>query len=453
MKLFEISRNDKCLCGSNIKYKYCCMDKISEENYSITATNKAINNKDYEEAYIFCNADLTKYLIGIKRHTELLLKSNPRCGNPLLEIDLNALEEILNNLGYIMYYGNIAVNIDDKFSRIESLFENKKLLELIRFYRVLLISIIDKNSDRVKELLKDFNYNKIEKIELLEIYYENIACEFEYSNKIKFLSKLINKEPDGINKIKFNMILALNYNTNGEMQSGIKVANNILDLIKNYKALNEYELYIMAGTYFYCGLILEDNSYFKSSIDTYNEILPKVQEIEGMEISDLYNEIGEVYLMDGKFTKAIEAFNSSLENNFNHLAHINIARAKFELGKIIDATKEIYDFSIDSIPEDNLLDYLIIMGRILVINEDKDKAKEIYDTLKILDIEEKLFRDYRNKIIINLLEQYRGFYEDTKSSSLSNAIEEINQSFELKPNFMGIGINFNHIISMFTKKK
>lgn len=433
------------------------MDRMIKENESLAITNKAISNEEYDEAYIFCNAALTKYLINIKRHTELLLKSNPKTGNLLLEIDLKALEEIFNKIGYIIHNVNILVNINDKFERIEKLFDNKRLFELIRFYRIVFMKIFNNHSEMVKELLEDFDFSEIEKVELLELYFEEIASYFEYSLKNEILSKIIETETVKVTKIKYTMILARNYFINGDIKYNIKFVNDVLDSIKDIdiKTLYDYELFIVAKTYFSCGLILEYNSFFDLSIDTHNKLLTKLKitKTESKKIADLYNEIGEVYLMKEQYNIALEKFKLSLKSEFNHLAHINLARANIGLDNIIESNIELNGFNIDSIPEDNLLDYLITMGRILIKNKDKNKAKEIYDSLKRLNIEEKLFDNYRNEIIVKLLEQYKGFYENTKSNSFKDIIEEINQSFELRPNIMGIGININNIISKFIRKK
>lgn len=428
------------------------MNKIEEKHYMVKVDN-AIHHKEYDDAYVLCNAELTGYLTKIKRNTESLLISNPMAGNALLKIDLKALDEIFKKLIYIIYNGNITVNIDDKFKRIENLFGNKKLYELIRFYRVLSIKLLGNNTTKIKELLKDFDYNEIERVELLRLYYETAASDLEYSDRIEIIIKLIEKESNEIEKLRCHILLATNYNVNNERQNSIKVVEQVEETIRNIKIkeLEKYELNIMAHILFYSGLILKDNSFFKLSIEVYNQILTKMDEIEN--ISDLYNNIGEVHLMGGDFNKAIEFFKLSLESSFNHLAHINLARAKISLGNITDAANEIYNFNIGSIPEDNLLDYLITIGTILIENKDKDKAKKVYKTLKELNIEEGLFNDYRNNIIINLLEQYKGFYQENKLTGFRGFIEETNKILELKPNFMGLGFNLNHMISKAAKKK
>jgi tetratricopeptide (TPR) repeat protein len=214
--------------------------------------------------------------------------------------------------------------------------------------------------------------------------------------------------------------------------------------------LNERELHILASVYFYCGLILEDNTYLNKSIEFYTTALKNI--IDNDEISKIYNEIGETYLMLGEYTNAIKHFNLSIDNKFNFLSYINIARTMIEIGNISEAYMQICKLNINDIPESNLVDYLIIMGRILVKNEDINKAKEIYYALKELHVEEKMFSGYKNEIIIMLLEQYKGFYEYKKTSSLKKKIDEINNMLELKPNFMGMGVNFNNIISKLTSK-
>ena len=451
MKAFEVLKDDKCLCGSNIKYRYCCFSRISEKNF-IKATDNAIKNKEYEEAYCFCNADLTKYILHIKRHTEVLLKKHINGAYDLLAIDLQALTEIFDKLGFIVYQGKINVDFNDKFKRIEDLFENKKLVELITFYRVLFIGIFNNDSASVKEILINLNYKEIEKVELLELYFEEFSKELEYSEKIKILNMLIHKEIDDIQKIKYNTILALSYITNDERQSCVKIIENVVKELKKLCLidLNDKELYILAGAYFYCGLIMEDDTYLNKSIEIHIAILKNTIDTE--EISKIYNEVGETYLMLGDYTNAIKHFNLSIENKFNCLSYINIARTMIEIGNISEAYMQICKLNIKDIPEINLIDYLITMGRILVENEDVNKAKEIYYALKELHIEEKMFSGYKNEIIIMLLEQYKGFYEYKKTSSLKKKIDEINNMLELKPNFMGIGVNLNNIISKLISK-
>lgn len=430
------------------------MNKISDENY-LKKTDESIESEEFDEAYLFCNADLTKYLIGIKRHTEPMLKANSKVGRELFEIDLKAIEEIFDKLCYIMYHGNIKVNIDDKFSRIETLIDNKKYFELIRFYRILLIKIFENDLAKIKDLLLNLDYKQLHRVELLEFYYHEIATDFEYSKNIEILSQLINNEQIKIHKIKYNMILALKYYMNGELESSVDTSKITLRLIEEIKDTNldEYELEILAGTYFYCGLILKEHLYYKLGIDSYNKLIAMINTSNKDSISHVYLEIGECYLMDKEYIKSIDAFKKSLTYQFSYLAHINIARANIELDKIKEASNEIYDLRMDSIPDENVLDYLITIGRILIRNNDINKAKEIYDLLKKIKIEETLFNDYRTEILLNLLEQYKGFYVDKNPSKLSKALDEINNAIDLKPNFIGIGINFNYIISKFLKKK
>jgi hypothetical protein len=430
------------------------MNKISDEYY-LKKTDECIESEEYDEAYLFCNADLTKYLIGIKRHTEPLLKANSKAVEELYEIDLKALEEIFNKLSYIMYHGNIKVNINEKFSRIETLIDNKKYFELIRFYRILLMKIFENDADKIRDLLLDLDYKQFQRVELLEFYYHEITTDFEYSKKIEILSRLISNEPLIIHKIKYNMTLAIKYFMNGELESSVDTTKITLRLIEEIKDTNldEYELEILAGTYFYCGLILEEHLYYKLGIDTYNKLIAIINTNDMDSISHVYLEIGECYLMDKEYIKSIDAFKKSLTYQFSYLAHINIARANIELNKINEASNEIYDLKMDSIPDENVLDYLITIGRILIRNNDINKAKEIYDILKEFKIEEVLFNDYRNDILINLLEQYKGFYVEKNPSKLRKALDEINNTIDLKPNIMGIGININYVISKILKKK
>lgn len=457
MNVYKLSRNDKCLCGSNKKFKYCCMNYVGDlQNKNIsTFIKKLIKVEDYKLAYLYYNAFLTNYLINIKRHTEPLIDMNKKIGFKLLEIDIKALAEIFDKIGYVINDGNLNVNLNKKLKNIESLFDNKSFFELVRYYRLFYLEIMNNDVELIKDLLDGLDYEKINDVRLLKMYYLYISDKHEYAIKNELLKKIINKENDIYSKLQFTVILSINYKVNNDIKYSLKFGDKAIKILNNLKTnnINPYELYIIANSIFLCGIIFDNKKYYEESIHKFSELLnlEKQNEENPKIIAHIYNYLGESYILLKDYMKAIEVLEKSNNYLFTHLAHIKIAKAYIEMNEYKKADDEIKNLDINSIPKENLLDYLLVMGEILIFNNDKERAYKIYKSLKKIIICEKLFDIYRDDLIIKLLEKYKGFYETNETSSLKEKILELNNIITLSPNFFGVGININKIIERFLK--
>jgi hypothetical protein len=86
------------LCGSGLKYKGCCAERLPGHQHLGSLTRRFLNEKRYRKALYACRADLTQYTIWHKSHTEPAIRMGmPRIGS-LLEIDIRAMASIVDDL-------------------------------------------------------------------------------------------------------------------------------------------------------------------------------------------------------------------------------------------------------------------------------------------------------------------------------------------------------------------
>ena len=111
----------------------------------------------------------------MKRHIDTFFTIDIEFFNELFEKDLILLDQIFSKLSFILICSHIKIDVDDKFSGIENLIVDKKFHELVRYYRVMLICILENNSEKAKKILLDLDSDKIEKVELLEYYKELVG--------------------------------------------------------------------------------------------------------------------------------------------------------------------------------------------------------------------------------------------------------------------------------------
>lgn len=100
----EIGRNDKCYCGSNRKYKKCCMnkDELDQKHTVVAGTlRRAFNIKSGDDFF-------TRYLFGLNRMKDAVCPKEKR-----LEYD-NSFAPVFQNLLEAKYAREYAINLMDR---------------------------------------------------------------------------------------------------------------------------------------------------------------------------------------------------------------------------------------------------------------------------------------------------------------------------------------------------
>jgi len=447
-QLFELARNDKCLCGSNKKYKKCCLH-IHEHYNNLEDTKKYIAEENYVDALITSNADLSKYLINIKRHTEHLLELNNPFGKELLEIDLKALEEILYEIYFIHKKLDSEFDFEEKFIFLENIINIESYFELIRFFRILFLPYCAEKSEEIVVLLRELCFEKLTNVKLLELCCLHVSNELERSMKHRLFDRLIELEDDDLLKLKFLSMKSLDLYLNKEIeysrQCNDLVRKKLTELFNH--GYSDHSQYIVANASYFSGVIGEDNQLIERSIIEFEKLLSIEQQVSSVSVlANTYNAIGEAYLILEKFELAIVEFTKGIDIYDNHLGHINIARAYISLGSYDLAMDKIKLLSINEVPNANVLDYLITAGRIIVEIGDVEFANVIYDSLREYETNDLLFNDYKVEILMQLLVEFKGFSDSTNMSTFREKLLEWNKVIDLKPNIFGLGIDINAII-------
>src|SRR6516225_11656009 len=94
-------RNAPCLCGSGLKFKRCCADRLSGEKVWVDYGNRIrafLKESNFKGALYVTRAYLTVYTIWHKSHTEPAIRTGFPLGRELLETDIRALASLVDDL-------------------------------------------------------------------------------------------------------------------------------------------------------------------------------------------------------------------------------------------------------------------------------------------------------------------------------------------------------------------
>lgn len=179
--MVDINNEDKCPCYSGKAYEDCCKAYI---NSSLDDYRNAFEKFEFIKAYRVAIARLTNYLIKVKAHTIPLLKKKNPMGKILLNIDIKAIEELMDNIFRVISRRKIDDNLEDRFLTLGDMIPGEeKWKNLFQFYAILYCDILEKEVrfQIVKEIDIDENTDK----KLLEIIFDNMDYNSGIGKKLQ----------------------------------------------------------------------------------------------------------------------------------------------------------------------------------------------------------------------------------------------------------------------------
>jgi hypothetical protein len=107
-------RNGPCLCGSGLKYKRCCADRLPGHGHLGERMHAFLKEAKYKEALYASRADVSQYTIWHKSHTEPAIRGGMPKEGSILEIDIRALADCVDRLMFC----HIKADMMDEFPAV-----------------------------------------------------------------------------------------------------------------------------------------------------------------------------------------------------------------------------------------------------------------------------------------------------------------------------------------------
>lgn len=431
-----IDDQEKCPCCSGKMFKNCCKPYIdsSHEDYK-----DALEKYEYIKAYNIEIARLTNYLIKIIAHTIPLLHDRNPLGKVVFEIDLKAVEELLENIFYVLKKRKIEDNLDQRFWAISKLVQCEKWQNLFQLYTLLYCYLLEKTN--IDQYIDDIVVSNNTDKKLLQVIFSNLGYKCGIGKKLEIADLIIQQSNSKFEQMQYRFSIAIEYYIVNDLDSSKKYADKVLEELNNYNIniYNTYELNKAAEMYdFYAGMFNEEGYYVKA-IELYTKCI-EIGELNNVGLSSLYNNMAYVFLKQQSFDKSIEYFNKSYgfeENNFSliHLAenylYMDLPQKAEEYLKNVDFTNLGKD----------IIDYYMVMAELVILINKGEGTQQLINEMKNLDLRRiPLYNDIFN-ILIGEIQKNRSF-----GRIFLEKMKGIRKYLILQPNFYGIGINIDKIL-------
>jgi Vesicle coat complex COPII, subunit SEC24/subunit SFB2/subunit SFB3 len=453
--MYHIADECDCWCSSKKKYKDCCgkIHKLLKDTDEKSLRTEYIAKQKYIEILELEVAKFIQYLVLVKSHTEPLMLDSPQKAKTLIDIDINALSELLNNILRSCKMYELEFDFPKLINRSKDLFFCAKWHKKVEYFLLIWFGLYKKNTEWAIQYINDqIDISSVDDHELLELILDIYSEKLTLSEIFDICHKIQQLNTDPLKISHYIAVEGIQYLVLGDEKKAIELLEKSVSIIlKSPRSKNIFNNESAGKLYSLLGALKSDESLIRKAINEFTLLLSEgVYSNEG--ISNIYWEIGNAYSVIKEYSEAIENYNKATNASRYPIALIDMANTYIKLNEYSNAKNILDDIDYKELADENKKDFLFGYSKILC-NEYNEKIDFVIDEIKKCEFKIGIFKDNAQRILIIL-----GDIKSTKNTTVTaeqkrNWIDNINDSIMLQPNIAGCGINLNKIIELIRRRK
>jgi tetratricopeptide (TPR) repeat protein len=440
----EPQRNDQCVCGSGLKFKKCCGG-----SYSSKAANQfrtAFNQGNYEDALVHARRHFTWYVLCHKAHTVPLLQVDERAGQELLQIDIEALEELLENLHRCYYHLGRGAEFLEVINKVRETVDDPRWRLKVTYIEGLWYLVDQDDETTAFDVLKQIDIDSCTDEGVLSLYLQVCPTELPLPVALSIIDRIITNTSKESVKLQYRVLKAVKY----LLICQHKEADQIFeDAFARFMALPQEKRSSYGRMHFAYALEIYGKAGHR--VDALEQaksetiaLVSYAQENKYSEkhIADLLRLLGDCQAALGQHAAASESYTQSFAKHPSPLTKVFLARAEANRGSIDAARLHLLELDECGLDDPGRFDCAISWALLAAISLRIDDIQTAKVKLKAIDAQAPAFIHLRDSWMINLLEMK----PVQQRNNIRDLICKLNDWVLLKPSVFGMGINLNKVI-------
>ncbi len=443
---YEPRRNDVCVCGSGIKFKKCCAGKYSG-SVAFTNFRRCYNRGDYEGALIHARYHFTWYSLSHRAHAVPMLASDLQRAKELLDLDIEALSELLGNLHLCYFRLGKSNDFPSVIEHSKDIVSHEKWRTKIAFAKGLWNLVDKKDRFAAFASLNIVEVEKCQDPDFLSLYLEVCEPPLRLTESICLIDRILANSTSAAVTLQYRVLKALKYYFVGDQVEGGKVMDSALSA---FAILPDKDKPWMGKTHFahaleMYGKILDRKDILERAKEVTNTLITEadVNNYGDGVVAELRKLLGDCQEALGNHKGAIEAYLESLHRCSSELTKVFLVRSICNSGDVVKARESLDAIDDSQLSEPEKFDLAIswsVVAANSLCRDDLEIAKHHLTKVKTSEL---AFAQIRDGWMIELLEAKPQGAEPGRIRSL---IMKLNKYIALKPTIFGVGINVNQII-------
>lgn len=431
---YEPAGRAECLCGSGKRFKNCCKKSYSLKKFNGTSL---YNKGEYSKALKSTRAQITWYKLCHEAHTVTSINAGHKESSWLLNLDIEALYGLLTLLLACYEKCNLLDDYEHVISKQRNAIADEKWKIKIDCLSIELLYVYQSNKDSSIAILKKYDLSNTTDINLLKFW----LCLDEYINqvdKIILLKRVSESTKSEAEKLQYSSQIGIEYCLLNDFKKGIpliKQAAIDYDKIPDGKK-SLYGRYLFANVLKVLADLTNNTDVRNNAIELLlNEVSSGEYSTLGM--AKLWFDIGECYFFNKDNDSALKAYDKSLSLDNSSFTVVMKVRVLIKLSKTNQARTSLIGVETSGFSDPNFFDLAISWCYLGLKTKNKDDVDKAVSMIKDIQTVDPFFKDIKHDLSIKLYEV---------EFNTDSILQKLNRYVELKPNIMGLGINFNAII-------
>lgn len=431
---FSPARNAPCLCGSGLRYKRCCAERLPGTEHISTRTRTLLTEGKYKDALYASRADVTQYTIWHKSHTEPAVRAGmPKVGT-LFEVDVNALSDFVETLLQCHIKMDMMGDFPAVLERLRDNIKDDTWQRKIIYLRALhaLWPDWDESAGR-RELKKLGSIAEEKDVKILQLYLDVFDDELDSSKKEALIDRILSLTKDPVDRIHYMGSKAVLHLIIGDRQRTEAELAQIVDEVRSEhdgESLGNYGQYRFALTLGLLGSLRQDDNLLTEALNIYQKLYkdspgsPSGRAHLLKLIGDTYRDKGEWELAQSSYAQAFDLVPSAIFKVF-------LSESLLHLNKLKEATATLAEVSLADLDASERVDYAFALASLAIETGERDLLKKAKDGLMAVQPQERYFSERRRALLLDveealahgpsqiLIRRTRRFFSDIARSASS----------------------------------
>lgn len=455
-KLCEPKPNEKCLCGSNLKYKRCCARRLPGAQRIGKDYPRRVGEGEFEGAIEAARADVTQYTIWHQSHTARgLFEGTSISAERIWHVDIEALSEYAERLLFAYRYAGLLEEMPAVLERLRRNIDSEAWRNKIIYLQSLCALGEDWNVELgFREISKLGPIDEVTDPILLAMYLNLAGPRISLASRLRLIDRVVDETEDDSTRIHQSLVKAALLYGHNDLRGAEEAVRKVIQYSEELDDLDPYQtLKLGQACYLLGGIELdkrEEGTEHRKHLDRAIECFKKLLTQDGLSTSGLagvHRDLADAFRLLGEWHTAFDHYVKASNVQESPILQVFRAECLNRLNRRAEALEVLDALTIEGFQDDaERADFVLKFAAIAVDTGDRERLGKARSLLG-LDLE-------REPIHLQQALRMRSVVLDTiqhgKSASLQArawaVLSEIGSAIMLQPNFMGVGFDFNKLI-------
>lgn len=445
---------DDCPCGSGKSFGACCRSRLPDFEIGKAFLPEAEAGR-WGAALLHVRADVCQYVIWHRDHTRPGLFTGPMplpSGGDLLTIDIEALSEHVSRLCDVQLRAGRGAELLGVLGRLEDRIDDPRWRRKMLFRRSMTTLLLGDRAGALTLLdeLGPVGSDETD-VELIQLYIDLHRYDLGFTERQALYDQIVARTESRADRLQYGGARAFDLLVVGDEAAGHEAMTAVMKLGRSMEADRAFS----PGTELWFCQVLEALAVMERDDVLFDELVERLGRLLALDTwttagrALLLRHLGDAHRHRGAWKDGFATYQASWDVSPSEIVRVFAAQCLLHDDDAKGALALIQSLEANGFDRPEAADYAFTYALAAVAAGDLSAAQTADELLREVETDAPYFERLRLEYLVNVQEALRALeagHTRVPLGFLLNGISALSRYTELKPNFMGVGLNLNNLI-------